>query len=190
MTRIRKNINLDAWGACLLCCLFWDDLSFCDRHLSDLTRGSPLVLQRLWGPAHWLPRTLFPCLWLPVFGSSEQTPWKYIWWWLKWLKYIYMQIKEPQNEFNIWCMAFGSLYSHVMKWKHSGKCLQYIWTTSSPFPNYYIKQRGSVLPWVCTVIDHGGCQNVGRTSVTHSAAPRVPLWSIAKQKHSNSKSIY
>ena len=39
---------------------------------------------------------------------------------------------------------------------------------------YYIKQIDSKLPCVCSVIDHRGRQNVVRTSVTHSAAPRVP----------------
>ena len=34
----------------------------------------------------------------------------------------------------------------------------------------------SMLPCVCSVIDHRGRQNVVRTSVTHSAAPRVPLF--------------
>ena len=41
---------------------------------------------------------------------------------------------------------------------------------------YYIKQIDSKLPCVCSVIDHRGCQNVVRTSVTHSAAPRVPIF--------------
>ena len=40
---------------------------------------------------------------------------------------------------------------------------------------YYIKQIDSKLPCVCSVIDHRGRQNVVRTSVTHSAAPCVPL---------------
>ena len=40
----------------------------------------------------------------------------------------------------------------------------------------YIKQIESMLPCVCSVIDHRGRQNVVRTSVTHSAAPRVPLF--------------
>ena len=31
------------------------------------------------------------------------------------------------------------------------------------------------MPCICLVIDHRGRQNVVRTSVTHSAAPRVPL---------------
>ena len=42
---------------------------------------------------------------------------------------------------------------------------------------YYIKQIDSKLPCVCSVIDHRGHQNVVRTSVTHSAAPRMPLFS-------------
>ena len=41
---------------------------------------------------------------------------------------------------------------------------------------YYIKQIDSMLPCVCSVIDHRGRQNVVRTSVTHSAAPRVQLF--------------
>ena len=41
---------------------------------------------------------------------------------------------------------------------------------------YYIKQIDSKLPCVCLVIDHRGRQNVIRTSVIHSAAPRVPLF--------------
>ena len=34
---------------------------------------------------------------------------------------------------------------------------------------YYIKQIDSMLPCVCSVIDHRRRQNVVRTSVTHSA---------------------
>ena len=41
---------------------------------------------------------------------------------------------------------------------------------------YYIKQIDSKLPCICSVIDHGGRQNVLKTSVTHSAMPRVPLF--------------
>ena len=40
---------------------------------------------------------------------------------------------------------------------------------------YYIK-IDSMLPCVCSVIDHRICQNVVRTSVTHLAMPRVPLF--------------
>ena len=41
---------------------------------------------------------------------------------------------------------------------------------------YYTKQIDSKLPCICSVIDHRGRQNVVRTSVTHSAVPRVPLF--------------
>ena len=41
---------------------------------------------------------------------------------------------------------------------------------------YYTKQIDSKLPCICSVIDHRWRQNVVRTSVTHSAAPRVPLF--------------
>ena len=42
---------------------------------------------------------------------------------------------------------------------------------------FYLKQIDPMLPCVCSVIDHRGCQNVVRASVTHSAAPRMsPFW--------------
>ena len=41
---------------------------------------------------------------------------------------------------------------------------------------YYIKQIDSMLPCVCSVIDHRRRHNVVRTSVTHSPTPRVPLF--------------
>ena len=37
------------------------------------------------------------------------------------------------------------------------------------FSDHCIKQIDSMLPWVCSVIDHRGRQNVVKTSVTHSA---------------------
>ena len=40
---------------------------------------------------------------------------------------------------------------------------------------YYIKQIDSMLPCVCSVIYHRRRQNV-KTSVTHSATPRVALF--------------
>ena len=39
-----------------------------------------------------------------------------------------------------------------------------------------MKQIDSKMPYVCSVIDHRGRQNVVRTSVTHSAAPCMPLF--------------
>ena len=41
---------------------------------------------------------------------------------------------------------------------------------------YYLKQIDSMLPCVCSVIDHRRRQNVVRASVIHSATPRVPLF--------------
>ena len=41
---------------------------------------------------------------------------------------------------------------------------------------YYIQQIDSKLPCICSVIDHRERQNVVRTSATHSAVPRVPLF--------------
>ena len=41
---------------------------------------------------------------------------------------------------------------------------------------YYIKQIDSMLSCVFSVIDHRGRQNVVRTSVTRSAAPRAPFF--------------
>ena len=35
------------------------------------------------------------------------------------------------------------------------------------FSDHCIKQIDSMLPWVCSVIDHRGRQNVVKTSVTH-----------------------
>ena len=43
------------------------------------------------------------------------------------------------------------------------------------FSDHCIKQIDSMLPWVCSVTDHKGRQNVVKTTVTHSPAARVPL---------------
>ena len=43
------------------------------------------------------------------------------------------------------------------------------------FSDHCIKQIDSMLPCVCSVIDHRGRQNVVKTTVTHSPAARVPL---------------
>ena len=42
--------------------------------------------------------------------------------------------------------------------------------------HYYIKQINSMLPCICSVIDHRRRPYVVRTLVTHSATPRVPLF--------------
>ena len=54
----------------------------------------------------------------------------------------------------------------------------------------YMKQIQSMLPFVCSVIDHRRRQDVVRTSVTHSAVAfcdtfRRHLWSITVQMHGN-----
>ena len=43
------------------------------------------------------------------------------------------------------------------------------------FSDHCIKQIDSMLPWVCSVIDHRGRQNVVKTSVTHSLTARGAL---------------
>ena len=43
------------------------------------------------------------------------------------------------------------------------------------FSDHCIKQVDSMLPWVCSVIDHRGRQNEVKATVTHSPAARVPL---------------
>ena len=43
------------------------------------------------------------------------------------------------------------------------------------FSDHYIKQIDSMLPWVCSVLDHRGHQNVVKTLMTHSPVAPVPL---------------
>ena len=66
------------------------------------------------------------------------------------------------------------LFSCLSKWQ------KLIWNKKAFFHIifHYIKQIDSMLLCVCQVIDHRGRQNVVRTSVTHSAAPRVPLFCL------------
>ena len=47
--------------------------------------------------------------------------------------------------------------------------------TNRPQFSMVYKANDSMLPWVCSEIDHRGRQNVVKTSVTHSPAARVPL---------------
>ena len=55
---------------------------------------------------------------------------------------------------------------------------------------YCIKQIDSMLPCVCSVTDHGGRQNVVRTSVTNVLTTFWRhLWSITEQTHGNMESI-
>ena len=67
------------------------------------------------------------------------------------------------------------------------------------FSDHCIKQIDSMLPWVSSVIDHRGRENVVKTTVTHSPAARVPLLCfydiltssviITEQTHGNMESI-
>ena len=41
---------------------------------------------------------------------------------------------------------------------------------------YYMKQKNSVLPWVCTVMNHRKRQNGVRTAETHLAEPCVSFF--------------
>ena len=43
---------------------------------------------------------------------------------------------------------------------------------------YHIKQIDSMLLWICKVTDHKIRQNVVRTSLTYSAAPRVSFFFV------------
>ena len=64
-------------------------------------------------------------------------------------------------------------FFRLSKWKPwkklSGSCLFLF------FSDHRIKQKDSILPWVCSVIDHRWRQNVVKTSVTHSPVARVLL---------------
>ena len=62
--------------------------------------------------------------------------------------------------------------------KHFEKKKKFI---SSSLFGYYINQIDSMLPCVCSVIDNRRRQNVVRTSVTHSATPRVPLFVLISE---------
>ena len=54
------------------------------------------------------------------------------------------------------------------------------------FSIYHMKQIDSMLPWVCLVINHKRRQDVVRTSVTQTAAPR---WSLCCSYHSLTSSV-
>ena len=69
---------------------------------------------------------------------------------------------------------------HATQWRHSCIC-PLIDNRHRPITArvesqlLYKKQIDSMLPWVCSVIDHRGRQTVVKTTVTHSPAARVPL---------------
>ena len=57
----------------------------------------------------------------------------------------------------------------------TGRCID-DFTFNNILLFYHVKQRVSMLLWVCTVIDHRRCENVGRTSMTYLAVPWVPCF--------------
>ena len=54
----------------------------------------------------------------------------------------------------------------------TGRCID-DFTFNNILLFYHVIQRVSMLLWVCTVIDHRRCENVGKTSVMYLAAPCV-----------------
>ena len=79
------------------------------------------------------------------------------------------------NQFASFCINIRSRQCYFRVFQ-SGE----IWNKKAFFPCILIfllyEQIDSMLPCICPVIDHRGHQNVVRTSVTHSAVPRVPLF--------------
>ena len=87
----------------------------------------------------------------------------------QWDCFIYMDNRLRQMAFFVFVKVCGvgskgRLSRHVERfWNLKKKCF----FCGSLFL-YYSKQIDSMLPWVCSVIDHRRRQNVVRTSVTHS----------------------
>ena len=63
-------------------------------------------------------------------------------------------------------MAFFRLWAKAGRGKADLRIMLKYFEIRKAF-RYYIKQIDSMLPCVCSVIDHRGRQNVVRTSVTH-----------------------
>ena len=61
-------------------------------------------------------------------------------------------------------------FFRLSKWKPPKKLSRSLF-----FSDHCIKQKDSILLWVCSVIDHRWHQNVVKTSVTHSPVARVSL---------------
>ena len=61
--------------------------------------------------------------------------------------------------------------------------LAYDWRTDALtnfYQFYHMTLIDLTLLWVCTITDHRRRQHVVRTSVTHSAAPRMPLFIVTQ----------
>ena len=91
---------------------------------------------------------------------------------------IERNVNNVQNCFEIllwlWISLTSFLWSirfYIISW-----ILHAFWLVMSPLINFassLIKQIDSMLPWLCTVINPRGCQNMLRTSETHSSVPNL-----------------
>ena len=79
--------------------------------------------------------------------------------------------KEAKMKFSVWDLKMPKLAQIVEQ--SSGA--RHVYISVFFFSDHCIKQIDSMLPWVCSVIDHRGRQNVVKTSVTNSPAARVSL---------------
>ena len=84
-------------------------------------------------------------------------------------------LRIATNQFASFCIDNGNV-KVLFRVCQSGE----IWNKKACFPFnililYDIKEIDNMLPCICSVIDHRRRQNVVRTLVTHSAAPRLPL---------------
>ena len=105
------------------------------------------------------------------------------------------------KESSIWSITLWAVKKKYNKLNSTRVSIgRYLWPIGGEKPSmtswltfsllYYVKQIDSILPCVCSVIDQRICQNVVRTSVTHSPTVGVPpfwsyhfLWSITEQTH-------
>ena len=74
-------------------------------------------------------------------------------------------------KFSVWDLKMPGLAQIVEQ--SSGA--RHVYISVFFFSDHCIKQIDFMLPWVCSVIDHRGRQNVVKTTVTHSPAARVPF---------------
>ena len=92
-----------------------------------------------------------------------------------WLKIMYVSISQIDSMLLFFVFAKvgkGQLLSKDERFWNKKSCSGLFISYQEPMvigSCYYIKQIDSMLPCVCAVIDHRGCQNVVTTSVTHLA---------------------
>ena len=91
------------------------------------------------------------------------------------------QLRDSLNESQFFAKHGNQSVCFILyRQQNTSKCYLVAKFEKGSFPYililYYIKQIDSMLPCVCSVIDHRGRQNVVTTLLTHSAVPRVPLF--------------